>query len=137
MLQLEKPMEWRPSTAKTDEKKRTFNKFCLLVLKKFCTCFCETELKLHIYLHIYIIYTQTSWLPAWLSGKEFACQCRRYGFNPRLGKIPWRRKWQPTPVFFPGKSHRRRSVTDYNHGVTKELDSTKWLNHTTYIYINA
>ena len=44
-------------------------------------------------------------LPWWLSGKEFTCQCRRLGFNPWVGKIPWRRKWQPTPVFLPGKSH--------------------------------
>ena len=47
-------------------------------------------------------------LPRWLSGKEFACQCRRHrrwGFNPRVEKIPWRRKWQPTPVFLPGKFH--------------------------------
>ena len=34
--------------------------------------------------------------------KEFACQYRRHGFNPWVRKIPWRRKWQPTPVFLPG-----------------------------------
>ena len=39
------------------------------------------------------------WLPWWLSGKESACQCRRFGFDPWVGKIPWRRKWQPSPVF--------------------------------------
>ena len=36
------------------------------------------------------------WLPRWLSGKEFAWQCRKHwrrGFNPSIGKIPWRRKW--------------------------------------------
>ena len=41
--------------------------------------------------------------------KESACQCRRWkrcGFDPWVGKIPWRKKWQPTPVFLPGKSHR-------------------------------
>ena len=41
------------------------------------------------------------------SGKEPACQCRRLkrpGFNPYVGKIPWRRKRQPTPVFLPGES---------------------------------
>ena len=46
------------------------------------------------------------------SGKEPACQCRghkRYGFNPWVGKIPWRRAWQPTPVFLPGESHGQRS----------------------------
>ena len=38
----------------------------------------------------------------WLGGKESACQCRRPGFDPWVRKIPWRRKWQPTPVFLPG-----------------------------------
>ena len=37
-------------------------------------------------------------LPRWCSGKESTCWCRRCRFNPWLGKIPWRRKWQPTPV---------------------------------------
>ena len=42
----------------------------------------------------------------WLSGKEFASNARRrWGFYPCVGKIPWRRKWQPTPVFLPGKCH--------------------------------
>ena len=35
---------------------------------------------------------------------EFHCQCKRYGFDPCVEKIPWSRKWQPTPVFLPGKS---------------------------------
>ena len=41
-------------------------------------------------------------LPRWLSGKESACQCRRHrrwGLDPCVGQIPWRRKWQPTPGF--------------------------------------
>ena len=49
-----------------------------------------------------------SGLPGWHSGKELACQCRTHkscGFYPWAGKIPWRRKWQPTAVFSPGKSH--------------------------------
>jgi len=45
-----------------------------------------------------------SGLPWQLSGKEFTCQCRRCGLDPWVGKVPWRRKWQPTPVFLPGKS---------------------------------
>ena len=36
----------------------------------------------------------------WISGKESACQCRRHRFDPWVRKIPWRRKWQPTPVSF-------------------------------------
>ena len=53
-------------------------------------------------------------LPRWLSGKEPACQCRRHGLNPWVGKIPWRRKWQSTPEFLPGKSHGQRSPEGYS-----------------------
>ena len=53
-------------------------------------------------------------LPWWLSGKEPACQCRRPRFKPWVGKFPWRRKWQPTPVFLPGKSHGQRSLAGYS-----------------------
>ena len=49
-----------------------------------------------------------------LSGKESACQCRRCMFNPGMGRIPWRRKWQPTPVFLPRKSHGQRSLAGYS-----------------------
>ena len=50
-------------------------------------------------------------------GKETACQCRRHkrlGFDPWVGKIPWRRKWQPTPVFLHGESHGQRSLAGYS-----------------------
>ena len=43
--------------------------------------------------------------PGGASGKESACQCWRRGFDPQVGKIPRRRKWQPIPGFLPGKSH--------------------------------
>ena len=46
----------------------------------------------------------------WLSGKESSCQCRRHRFNPWVGKIPWRKKWHPTPIFLPGKSHGQKSL---------------------------
>ena len=49
-------------------------------------------------------------LPWWHSSKESACQCRIPWFNPWAGKIPWRRKWQPTPVSLPGKPHGQRSL---------------------------
>jgi len=42
-------------------------------------------------------------LPWWISGRESTCQCRRHRFDPWVGKILWIRKWQPTPVFLPGK----------------------------------
>ena len=49
-----------------------------------------------------------------VSGKESACRCRRRGLDPWAGKIPWRRKWQPTLVFLPGKSHGQRSLVGYS-----------------------
>ena len=42
-----------------------------------------------------------------------------------VGKIPWRRKWQPTPVFLPGKSHGQRSLEGYSPWGPKGLDTTK------------
>ena len=54
--------------------------------------------------------------PGGSNGKESACQCRRWGFNPWVRKIPWRRKWQPTPVFLPGKCHGQRSLEGYSMG---------------------
>ena len=54
-------------------------------------------------------------------------QCRRHGFNLWSGKIPWRRKWQPTPVFLPGKSHGQRSLAGYSTRGHKELDMTEKL----------
>ena len=53
-------------------------------------------------------------IPRWLSGKEPACQFRRYKFSPWVRKIPWRRKWQPTAVFLPGKSKGQRSQVGYS-----------------------
>ena len=49
-----------------------------------------------------------------LSGKPLACLCRRHGSHPWVGKIPWKWKWQPTPVFLPGKSHGQRSLAGYS-----------------------
>ena len=54
-------------------------------------------------------------------------QCGRPGFDSWVGKIPWRRKWQPTPVFLPGKFHGWRSLVGYSPWGRKELDTTEWL----------
>ena len=62
------------------------------------------------------------------SGKEHACQCRRHKrqeFDPWVGKIPWRRARQPTPVFLPWESHEQRSLVGYSPWGCKELDMTE------------
>ena len=43
----------------------------------------------------------------------------RHGFYPWIGKIPWRRAWQPTPVFSPGESQVQRSLAGIVHGLAK------------------
>ena len=52
-------------------------------------------------------------------------QCSRRGFNPWVGKIPWRRAWQTTPVFLPGESHGQRGLEGYSPWSHKESDSTE------------
>ena len=49
-----------------------------------------------------------------MDGKESAFKCRRHRFSTWVWKIPWRRKWQPTPVFLPRKSHGQRSLAGYS-----------------------
>ena len=70
---------------------------------------------LYIYLFVNKIYVYINiWgLPWWLSSKDSTCQCRRLKFDSWVGKIPQKRKWQPTPVFLPGKSHGKKSLVDY------------------------
>ena len=59
------------------------------------------------------------------SGKELVCPCRRHGFNSWVRKIPWRRAWQPTPVFLPGESHGQRSPAVKESVTTKVTACTQ------------
>ena len=52
--------------------------------------------------------------PGGSDDREFTCQCRRLWFSPWVKKVPWRRKWQPTPVFLPGRSQGQRSLVGYS-----------------------
>ena len=65
--------------------------------------------------------------PGGASGKEPACQCRRHETQIQswAGKIPWRRTWQPTPVFLPGESHGWRNLAGYSPWGHEELDTTE------------
>ena len=55
---------------------------------------------------------------------------RRCWFSPWFGKIPWKRKWLPTPIFLPREFHGQRSLASYSPWGCKELDTTGWLTHT-------
>ena len=66
--------------------------------------------------------------PGGTSSKEPPCQCKRHkrrGFDPWVRKTPWRRAWQPTPVFLPGESHGQRSLERYSPQGRKESDTAE------------
>ena len=81
----------------------------------------ELDQTLHHTIQPCFRHTHHKWVaqatPGSTSGKEPTCQSRRHkrhGLIPWVGKIPWRRKWQPTPVFLPGKSRGKKSLVDYS-----------------------
>ena len=79
---------------------------------------------------------EVSWLdhrkegfPWWLSGKESTCHCRRHEFDCWVRKSPWRRKWQHTLVFLPGKSHGQGAWQATIYGISKQSDTDERLNN--------
>ena len=56
--------------------------------------------------------------------------CRRHRFDSWVGKIPWRRQWQPTPVFLPGEFHGQRKLVATVHGVPKNQTQLSNYTHT-------
>ena len=94
--------------------------FFLRIIPKchiFHICIC------HICINVtYKIYKCHIGLPLWLSWQRICIQCERLGFNPCVGKIPWRREWLPTPIFWPGEFHGLYSPCGH-----KESDTTEWL----------
>ena len=88
---------------------------------------------------IFQISIECAGLPWSLSGKEPARQCkrhRRFGFDPWVGKIPYSRKWQPTPVFLPGKFCGQRSLVGYSPWGHTESDLILPLNNNNWICYN-
>jgi len=84
------------------------------------------RVKLHLYLQALPI--SLMGFPGGSSSKESACQCRRRsrrGFDPQGGKILWRRKWQPTPLFLSGKSCGQRSLMCFSPWGHKQQDMTE------------
>ena len=77
----------------------------------------HTHTHTHTHTHRALLFTLTfksnHLLPWWFNGRECACQCSRHGLDPWVRKIPWRRKWQPTPVYLPGKSLGKRRLAGY------------------------
>ena len=90
---------------------------------------------LHILTNFLIAYFLTFWFISYFLTfhcivRVFPNQCGRPGFDPWVWKIPWRRKWQPTPVFLPEESQGRRSLVGYSPQGCKELDTMGWFHFT-------
>ena len=71
----------------------------------------------------------------WHSDEESICQCRRCSFNLWVKKTPLRKKWQPTQVFLPGKSHGQRSLEGYSARGHIESDMTEQLSTHTHAHV--
>ena len=76
-----------------------------------------------------VVISELGWAsPGGASHKELDCQCRRCkrcNFHPWVGKVPWKRAWQPTPVFLLGEFNGQRSLAGYISWGGKELDKTE------------
>ena len=92
-----------------------------------CKCHCFILFMAGQYYTYVCIYMGLFW---WLRFLRIHLQCRRSGFNPWIRKIPWRREWLPTPIFFPGELHRQRNLVGYSPWCHKESDTTEQLTHT-------
>ena len=105
---------------------------------------------IHKHMHLHVQTNKHTYLlksGGFLGGpmvEESTFQCRRLGFDLSVSRIPWGRKWHPTPVFLPGKSHGQRSLAGCSPWGCKELDMTKQLRkhacthvHESHTYTNA
>ena len=95
----------------------------------------------HIYVCMYVFHSHSSIKARGFPGgaviKNLLCQCRRHGLDSCVGKIPWRRKWQSSPVFLPGKSHGQRSLVGYSPYGCKELDMTEQMSVHAYTHTHT
>ena len=77
-----------------------------------------------------VTYSISQGFPSGSDGKESICNTGDVGFDIWVGKIPWSRKWQPTPVLLPRESHGQRSLVGFSPWGHKESDTTEQLTHT-------
>ena len=71
----------------------------------------------------------------WLSWRRICLQCRRPGLSPWVGKIPWRREWQPTAVSLPGEFHGQRILAGYGPQGHKDSDTAEGLTRSLWFYV--
>ena len=97
-----------------------------LPYEMYIKIYVSTQVGEQMHIHTYVGIQMG--FPGGSSGKELTYQyrrCKRRRFNPQVRKIPWRRAWQPTPVFSPRESHGQRSLVGYSPQGRKESDMTE------------
>ena len=75
--------------------------------------------------------------PWWLRRWRICLQCRSPGFNPWVGKIPWRREWLLTPVFLPGEFHGQRSLAGYSPEGSQRVRLDQVTNTFTFRFLSS
>ena len=85
-------------------------------------------------MYVYILFPISRWWTSLVAQTVKRLQCGRPRFEPWVGKIPWRRKWQSTPGLLPGKSHGQRSLVGYSPWGRKESDTTERIHFTSLHY---
>ena len=123
---------WSELFSKIGQKAKSFEETMMIKRQKVQRVLINPQPRSLFLFKIYQVevYIYLMGFPGGASGKEAACQCRRHkrhGFNPWVRKIPWRRAWQPTPVFLPGESHGQRSLVGYSAWGRKKSDMKKQL----------
>ena len=121
----EQKFPWMPWTSKSPK----------LCWKAMCMCVCwrmsqslGQENPKGNQLWLFIGGTGVEGFPCGSDGKESSCNVEDLGSILGVRKIPWRRKWQPTPLFLPGEFHGQRSLASYSPWGCKESDTTEQLN---------
>ena len=107
--------------------------------KKHITAILSFSPSLYIHTYRYRYRYRYTGLPGGSEVKVSACvcmQCGRPGFNSWVGNIPWRRKWQSTPIFLPGEFHGQRSLVGCSPRGCKESDMTERLHFHFHIYMS-
>ena len=119
--------------------KRLFNSSSLSAIRVVSSAYLRLLMFLpYISIHVvmYVIYIHDYWKNHSFEYTHTHTHiCRRHRFDLWVGKISWRRKWQPAPVFLPQKSHGQRSLAGYSPKGRKELDMTEWLSTHTHTRI--
>ena len=101
-----------------------------IIVLQCCVGFCCTTMQIshnYIYIIMYVCVTHTYIYIYTHTNIYIGLQCRRPGFDPWVGKIPWRKEWQPTAIFLPGEFHEQRSLAGYSPGACKEWEPTEQL----------